>query len=423
MKRRTFIKGIAAAGAASLLPVGSTGALLQSCRGPQDAYGWDFDEIIDRSGTWSIKYGRAGESRFAMWIADMDFRTDPAVSRALQERLSRDVMGYTSTPEDFYEAIRGWESKQHSWDIPREWIGYAPGVITAINQAYLTFTQPGDKIVVQPPVYDHFRLYAERLGREVVDNPMIFEDGRYRMDFEGLERLMDDKVKALVLCNPHNPCGILWDRDSLARLAEICHRHGVIVISDEIHADLALYGRTHIPFCSVSDTAAKVGLIFSGPTKSFNLAGLAGTAFCVIPDKEKRERYLGTLNAAKLNEPSIPTIVATIAAYTSDTGWLPSLKKYLEGNIDRVIDFFRDNDLGIVPIRPEASFLVWLNCRAMGLPQDRLMTFFREKAGVYLSDGASYGTGGEGFVRLNIGCPRSVLDAALENIMNAFTYL
>ena len=411
---------MAAAGAATLLPAGSASALLQSCKGPEVAGGWNFNEVIDRSGTWSIKYGRAGESRFAMWIADMDFRTDPAVRKALQERLDRDVMGYTSTPEEFYEAVRGWKSKQHRWDIPREWIGYAPGVITAINQAYLTFSQPGDKIIVQPPVYDHFRLYAERLGREVVDNPMIFQDGRYRMDFEGLERLMDDKVKVLVLCNPHNPCGILWDRDTLARLADICYRHGVTVISDEIHADLALYGKTHIPFCSVSDTAAKVGLIFSGPTKSFNLAGLAGTAFCVIPDKDKREKYLGTLSAAKLNEPSIPTIVATIAAYTSETGWLPSLKKYLEGNIDRVMDFFSDNDLGITPIRPEASFLVWLDCRALGLPQDSLMDFFREKAGVYLSNGASYGVGGEGFIRLNIGCPRSVLDAALQSIKNAF---
>lgn len=410
---------MAAAGAATLLPAGGASALLQSCKGPEDAGGWDFNEVIDRSGTWSIKYGRAGESRFAMWIADMDFRTDPAVRKALQERLDRDVMGYTSTPEEFYEAVRGWKSKQHGWDIPREWIGYAPGVITAINQAYLTFSQPGDKIIVQPPVYDHFRLYAERLGREVVDNPMIFQDGRYRMDFEGLERLMDDKVKVLVLCNPHNPCGILWDRDTLARLADICYRHGVTVISDEIHADLALYGKTHIPFCSVSDTAAKVGLIFGGPTKSFNLAGLAGTAFCVIPDKDKREKYLGTLSAAKLNEPSIPTIVATIAAYTSETGWLPSLKKYLEGNIDRVMDFFSDNDLGITPIRPEASFLVWLDCRALGLPQDSLMDFFREKAGVFLSNGASYGVGGEGFVRLNIGCPRSVLDAALQSIKNA----
>ena len=416
MKRRSFIKGVAAAGAATLLPAGAVAPLLNSCRTARPASGWNFDEVIDRSGTWSIKYGRSGKERFAMWIADMDFRTDPVVKRALQERLDRDVMGYTSTPEEFYEAIRAWEGKQHSWNIPREWLGYAPGVITAINQAYLTFTRPGDKIIVQPPVYDHFRLYAERLGREVVDNPLLFENGRYRMDFEGLERLFDEKTKLLVLCNPHNPCGILWDRETLIKLAEICEKHGVLVVSDEIHADLALYGQTHIPFCSVSDAAARIGLIFGGPTKAFNLAGISGTAFCVIPDKEKREKYMGTLRAAKLDDPSIPSLISTIAAYTSESGWLTSLKSYLEGNIDMLMEFFSENETGIAPIRPQASFLVWLDCRKLGLPQDSLMALFRDKAGVYLSNGASYGAGGDGFVRLNVGCPRSVLRAALNHI-------
>ncbi|MBR5735884.1 MAG: PatB family C-S lyase [Bacteroidales bacterium] len=419
MKRRSFIKGVMAAGAASLLPAGAVTSILQGCSAPVSEDGWNFDEVIDRSGTWSIKYGRAGENRFAMWIADMDFRTDPAVRKALQERLDRDVLGYTSTPEEFFEAVRAWEEKQHGWNVPLEWVGYAPGVISAINQAYLTFSRAGDKIIVQPPVYDHFRMYAERLGREVVDNPLIFENGKYRMDFDGLERLFDGRTKMLVLCNPHNPCGILWDKETLIRLAEICEKHGVIVISDEIHADLALYGKTHIPFCSVSDAAARVGLIFGGPTKAFNLAGLSGTAFCIIPDEEKREKYLGTLSAAKLDEPSIPTIVSTIAAYTSETGWLPALKKYLEGNVDCIMDFFRKNEVGIGPVRPEASFLVWLDCRNLGLSQDKLMELFRDKAGVYLNNGASYGTGGEGFVRINIGCPRSVLQAALESIKTA----
>ena len=416
MKRRTFIKGVAVAGAASLLPGEAAVALLQGCSEQRPAAGWDFDEVIDRSGTWSIKYDRAGKDRFAMWIADMDFRTDPVVRKALEARLDRDVLGYTSTPEAFFEAVRGWEGRQHGWNIPREWVGYAPGVITAINQAYLTFTEPGDRIIVQPPVYDHFRLYAERLGREVVDNPMVFGNGRYRMDFEGLESLIDERTKLLVLCNPHNPCGILWEKETLARLAEICERHGVIVVSDEIHADLALYGKTHTPFCSVSDAASRVGLIFGGPTKAYNLAGLSGTAFCVIPDKDKREKYLRTLRASKLDEPSIPSIIATIAAYTSESGWLPALKEYLQGNIEYVMDFFANNRLGIRPVRPEASFLVWLDCREMGLPQDQLMSLFRDKAGVFLNDGASYGTGGEGFVRINIGCPRSILRAALENI-------
>ena len=410
MKRRTFLKGVAAAGAVSLLPAGT---LVSGCK-PGRREGWDFDEVIDRTGTWSIKYGRARDGQIPMWIADMDFRTDPVVRNALRERLERDVMGYTSTPEAFFQAVRDWVEKQHGYSVPMDWVGYAPGVITAINQAYLTFTQPGDKIIVQPPVYDHFRMYIERLGRVAVDNPLIFEGGRYRMDLEGLERMIDDRTKALVLCNPHNPVGILWDHNTLATLALICEKHGVVVISDEIHADLALHGQRHIPFCSVSKAAERIGLIFSGPTKAFNLAGLSGTAYCIIPNEELRGRYRSTLRNAKLDEPSIPTLVSSIAAYTSESGWLPALKTYLEGNIDLVMNYFRGSV--IVPIRPDASFLVWLDCRKLGLSQEELMAFFGEKARLVLSNGAAYGAGGEGFVRMNVGCPRSVLKEALERI-------
>ena len=417
MKRRTFLKGAVAAGATALVPAGAVGAALTACS-PRKA-DWNFDEIIDRSGTWSIKYGRAKDGEIPMWIADMDFKTDPYVAEALRKRLDRDVLGYTTTPEAFVDAIATWEKQAHRYAPEKEWIAYAPGVITSINQAYLTFTEPGDKIIVQPPVYDHFRLYIERLGRVAVDNPLILEDGRYRMDLEGLESLIDEKTKALVLCNPHNPIGLLWDREILAQLADICERHGILVFSDEIHGDLALYGRKHTPFCSVSEAAARVGLIFAGPTKAFNLAGLSGTAFCIIPDREKREKYLGALRNAKLDEASIPTIEAVLAAYRDDTAWLESLKRYLESNIDRVERFFSDNDLGIKPMHPEASFLVWLDCRALGLSQDILMDAFRTQAKVIPSNGASYGPGGEGFLRLNIGCPASVLDEALNRIKNA----
>jgi cystathionine beta-lyase len=409
---------MAAAGAAAVVPAG---AVLTGCKPRKAAAkGWNFDEVIDRSGTWSIKYGRATGGEIPMWIADMDFRTDPYVAEALRRRLDRDALGYTSTPDAFVEAIAAWEKKVHGYAPEKEWIGYAPGVITSINQAYLTFTEPGDKIIVQPPVYDHFRLYIERLGRVAVDNPLIVENGRYRMDLEGLERLVDDRTKALVLCNPHNPIGLLWDRETLARLADVCERHNLIVISDEIHGDLALYGRSHTPFCSVSEAAARVGMIFAGPTKAFNLAGLSGTAFCIIPDREKREKYLATLRNAKLDEASIPTIEAVLAAYREDTAWLDALKRYLEGNIDRVERFFASNDLGIKAIRPEASFLVWLDCRELGLPQEELLEAFRTRAKVIPSNGASYGAGGEGFLRLNIGCPASVLDEALERIRQAF---
>lgn len=420
MRRRDFIKGTAAAGASTLVPVGTISALLASCSKASAGKGWDFDAVQDRSGTWSIKYGRAADGEIPMWIADMDMKTDPFVAEALRMRLDRDVLGYTSIPAEFYDVIHAWQKRYHGFDLDREWIGYAPGVITGINQAYLTFTEPGDKVIIQPPVYDHFRLYIERMGRVAVDNPLIFKDGRYQMDFDGLEKLFDDKTKILLLCNPQNPCGILWDQETLATLAEICDRHGVMVISDEIHGDLALYGKKHTPFCSVSETAKRVGVMFAGPTKAFNLAGLSGTAYRIIPDKEKRDKYNGTLRNSKLDEPSIMTLVAQIAAYREDTAWLESLKRYIENNIAIVERFFSDHDLGIVPIRPQASFLVWLDCRALGLSQTELMDLFRKKAKIIPSNGTSYGPGGEGFVRLNIGCPAPVLNEALNRLLSAF---
>lgn len=420
MRRRDFIKGTAAAGASTLVPVGTISALLASCSKASAGKGWDFDAVQDRSGTWSIKYGRATDGEIPMWIADMDMKTDPFVAEALRMRLDRDVLGYTSIPAEFYDVIHAWQKRYHGFDLDREWIGYAPGVITGINQAYLTFTEPGDKVIIQPPVYDHFRLYIERMGRVAVDNPLIFKDGRYQMDFDGLEKLFDDKTKILLLCNPQNPCGVLWDQETLATLAEICDRHGVMVISDEIHGDLALYGKKHTPFCSVSETAKRVGVMFAGPTKAFNLAGLSGTAYSIIPDKEKRDKYNGTLRNSKLDEPSIMTLVAQIAAYREDTAWLESLKRYIENNIAIVERFFSDHDLGIVPIRPQASFLVWLDCRALGLSQTELMDLFRKKAKIIPSNGTSYGPGGEGFVRLNIGCPAPVLNEALNRLLSAF---
>ena len=417
MKRRDFLKGITATGLASLVPV----SWLSSCASEPDAPAWDFDRVMDRSGTWSTKYGRATNGEIPMWIADMDFGTDPYVKEALLQRISRDGIGYTSTPDLFYEAIGSWEEKQHGFSVEREWIGFCPGVITSMNQAYLTFTEPGDKIIVQPPVYDHFRLYIERLGRVAVDNPLIFRNGRYSMDFEGLEGLMDERTKMLVLCNPQNPCGTLWDKESMVRLAEVCERHGVIVISDEIHGDLSLYGRKLVPFCSVSEAAARIGMIFTGPTKAFNLAGISNTAYFIIPDKEKRERYLATLSRAKLNEASIPTLVAVTSAYREDTTWLEALKRYIEGNVERVMQFFAEHELGMVPLRPEASFLVWIDCRKLGLTQEVLLERFNKGAKIIPSNGSSYGQGGEGFIRLNIGCPRSVLEEALERIRKEFS--
>ncbi len=426
MDRREFIK-VASVGAcaAALLP--SVGGLVTGCTPPLisdgdsvgdiDSGKWNFDEVIDRSGTWSIKYGRASEGQIPMWIADMDFRTAPAVSSAMKERLNRDVLGYTFTPEEFYQSIIHWEKEMHGWQVDKEWVSYCPGVITSINQAYLTFTNPGDGIVVMPPVYNLFRMYAERLGRRVIDNPLLFDGKHYQVDFDRLEKMLSRKdAKILVLCNPHNPAGLVWDRDVLRRIATLSRQNGVLVISDEIHADLTLYGRRHTSFCSVSEDAAAVGLVFAGPTKAFNLAGVSMTAYCVIPNEELRQPFQKQLRDAKLDEAPIASLVATIAAYTNGIPWLQSLKEYLQGNIREVVDFFSTNDLGIKAIQPQASFLVWLDCRAMGLGQDELMRFFSDK-GLLLSNGAAYGQGGEGFIRMNIGCPRKIVKEALERIL------
>ena len=421
MERRKFIKVTSAAAcAAALLP--SVGGLVTGCTNAPSAPSvgndsWDFDEVVDHSGTWSIKYGRASDGQIPLWIADMDFRTAPAVSSALKDRLNRDALGYTFTPEEFYQSIIHWEKEMNGWQVEKDWVAYCPGVITAINQAYLTFTEPGDSIVVMPPVYNLFKMYAERLGRRVIDTPLLFDGNHYRMDFDGLERILSsDDIKILVLCNPHNPAGIVWDRDDLKRIASICRQKGVLVISDEIHAGLTLPGYQHAPFCSVSEDAAAIGLIFAGPSKAFNLAGVSMTAYCIIPNKELREPYLKYLRNLKLDEAPIPSLVATIAAYTEGVPWLRSLRKYLQGNVQEVVDFFSNNDLGIKAIPPQASFLVWLDCRAMGLQQDELMRFFSDKAGLLLSNGAMYGQGGEGFVRMNIGCPRKIVKEALERI-------
>lgn len=239
------------------------------------------------------------------------------------------------------------------------------------------------------------------------------------MDFEGLEKLFDSKTKALVLCNPHNPIGIEWDKETLSRLAAICRSHGVLIFSDEIHSPLSLFGHRHNTFTSVGEDAAAVGLVFAGPTKAYNLAGLSGTAYCIIPEENKRKEYLSYLSDRKLSEPSIPTIVSTIASYTSPTGWLPSLKTYLEGNVEEVMKFFDEKKLGIVPFRPEASFLVWLDCTKLPMEDEELIPFFRDKAGVVLSSGSSYGPGGEGHLRMNVGCPRSVLRKALDRIASS----
>ncbi len=426
MKRRAFLKNMAATAVATTAAPSTLLALTGCNTEPKEAKitGFNFDEIIDRTGTYSIKYGRiekTGADKIGMGIADMDFRTAPFIQEALQTRLKRDVMGYTSTPEEYYTSIINWVKNQLGWQLEREWVSYCPGVITSINLAIDNFSSPGDKVIVQTPVYDPFMNYIKRLEREVAYNPLILENGKYRMNFEQLEELMkDDKTKLMILCNPHNPGGMMWGAEDLKKIAHLAATHGVIILADEIHCDLALYGNKHVPYLSVSEEAAQTGIIFTGPTKTFNLAGV-GAAQCYIINPEIREKFFGYMKNRKLVEVHIPTLELTMAGYNNPTDWLEALRHYIEKNVDYVCDFVERELPGIKAYRPEASFLMWLDCNGLGLGEEELMDLFQEKAGILLNNGAHYGPGGEGHVRMNIGCPLSVVKNAMERLKKALS--
>jgi cystathionine beta-lyase len=372
---------------------------------------YDFDKVIDRSNTGALKYevlqeryGRADLT--PLWVADMDFETPRFITDALRERLEHSLFGYTVEPEDYKPSIIRWIKNLHGWDIKPEWINYIPGIVKGIGMVVNVFTEPGDKVIIQPPVYHPFRLTPQGNNREVVMNPLIENpDGSYSMDFEQLESIAPD-CKLLILSNPHNPAGIVWDRDTLTRLAEICYRNHLLVVSDEIHAEMALWDNKHIPFASVSDMARDCSITFAAPTKTFNIAGIV-SSYAIVPNDSIRRKFYTWLEANELNEPTIFAPIATIAAYNHGDNWRRQMLKYCEKNIPQ-----------IKPIRPQASFLVWLDCRALGLSHDLLIDLFVNKAHLALNDGEMFGIGGEGFMRLNVAEPRSVLVKALNLLKN-----
>ena len=385
---------------------------------------YDFDSIIERRGTGALKtdalqqrYGNAG--LLPLWVADMDFATPPFIVDALKKRMEHPIFGYTVEPDDFWPCVQDWILEHHSWKVEREWLTYIPGIVKGIGMAINAFLAPDEKVIIQPPVYHPFRLVPQGNGREVVYNPLRENpDGSYSMDFKNLEQVCDDKCRMLILSNPHNPAGILWDKDTLARLARFCHSRGIIVISDEIHCDMALWGGRHIPFASSCEQAAQCSITFGSPSKTFNIAGIV-SSYAIVPEQELRKKFYGYLSANEYNDPPIFSPIATIAAFRNGEQWRKEMLEYVEGNILALEQYCRQYIPEIKPLRPQASFLVWLDCRALGLAHEQLVSLFVDKAGLALNDGEMFGQGGQGFMRMNAGCPRATLMQALEKLRSA----
>ena len=382
----------------------------------------EFDRVIPRGGTSSFKYdGRmeifGTDDVLPLWVADMDFAVPAAVRDALAARAAHPIYGYTVYPESLYEALITWQRKRHGWIVKREWIVMCPGVVPSIHAAVMALSQPDDIVVVQPPVYAPFFGAAKSVGRRLLLNPLRFEYGRYRFDLEHFERCAAEGARLLLLCSPHNPVGRVWQEDELRALLEICARYDVAVVSDEIHADLIYPGRQHKPLAGLSDGAVKI-VTAVAPSKTFNIPGL-GLSALIVPDEKDRAaiaKAFGMLYAGAANPFSI---VAFEAAYRNGAPWLDDLLDYIEASYQFVRMFLQQHLPLIKLTAPEGTYLLWLDCRAMGLNDEQLKQFFVRQAGVGLSPGIIFGEQGSGFMRMNIAAPRSVIAEALEKIAGA----
>lgn len=379
---------------------------------------YDFDKTIDRRATNSYKWDSAPEGVLPMWVADMDFRTAPAIIDALQKRVAHGIFGYTRVPDAYYDAVTSWFSRRHGWDIDREWIIYTSGVVPAVSAVIKALTVPGDKVIVQTPVYNCFFSSIRNNGCEIVSNPLRRTADTYEMDFDALERCAaDPRAKVMLLCNPHNPAGRVWTPDELTRLGNICLRNGVTVVADEIHCELVYQGFKYTPFASLSDAFLHRSVTCVSPSKAFNIAGLQ-IANIVAFDNDLRSRIDKAININEVCDVNPFGVAATIAAYNEGEEWLSQLVDYLHGNYEAMAEFCR-RELPEFPItRLEGTYLVWMDCSSLGMPSDALEHALLDDARLWLNAGTMYGAEGEGYIRWNIACPRSVMLNGLNRFLN-----
>ncbi|MGA3014167.1 MAG: PatB family C-S lyase [Bacteroidales bacterium] len=386
---------------------------------------YNFDEFIDRKGTDSIKYDAAKEFLGAtrdvipMWVADMDFRTPDFVVNSLKKRIDHEIYAYSIRSKNYYESIIGWLKRRHQWEVSKEAIVFSPGVVPAVNMAVLSYTQFGDRVITQPPVYFPFFNAVKDHGRKLVYNPLILKNGRLNMDFENLEKVAKEGARMIIISSPHNPGGSVWTEEELRRLAEICLHNDILILSDEIHCDLVFKPNKHFPLASLSDEIADHCITAIAPSKTFNLSGLS-TASVIITNAELRNKFIATLDHLHIGMGNIAGNIASQAAYTYGDEWVDELMIYLSENLDILEDYLHKYIPRIKMLRPEATFLVWLDCTELGMDDVTLNKFFLEKARLGLNRGEMFGPGGSGFMRMNIGCTKATLNMALECLKEAF---
>ena len=378
---------------------------------------WNFDEIVCRRGSNSYKWDSAEDADvLPMWIADMDFRTAPPVVEALARRVQHGVFGYTKVPQAYFDAVTGWFERRQNFSFRKEWVLFTSGVVPALSAVIKALTTPGDKVLVQLPVYNCFFSSIRNNGCEIVSNDLIYKDGAYSIDFEDLEKKTSDPgVKIFLLCSPHNPAGRVWTRDELFKIGDICLRNNVIVVSDEIHCDLVYPGFTHIPFASISDEFLYNSVTCTAPSKTFNLAGIQ-VANILAADDEMRRKIDKALNINEVCEINAFAVEALIAAYNEGEEWLEELKKYLHSNYIYLKNFFSENFPLFKVLPLEATYLVWVDCSKLGLSSKKIAEILLEKEKLWINEGTIYGVPGEGFIRLNIACPRATLVQGLNRI-------
>ncbi|BDD01529.1 PatB family C-S lyase [Persicobacter psychrovividus] len=384
----------------------------------------DFDKIVDRKPYNNVKFGLrkayfGTEDIDPLWVADMDFEVAEPINNAIVKRAAHAVYGYPFADDDFKASVCDWQWKQNQWKVAPEWVSGLPGVVPALLTAVLSFSAPSDEVIVQPPVYFPFFDVIESVGRNVVKNPLILNNGRYEMDFDHLQKVITDKTKMLLLCNPHNPSGRMWTKSELTKLGEICAQHQVLIIADEIHSDLTLGGRKHQPIAKISPQISEITVTCSSASKTFNLAGLT-CAYTIISSDTLRRKFDKMLSMTHLFISNVFGLEATSAAYRSGSGWLEELKLYLEETIAQMEVFFQENLPQVKMMKPEAGYLVWLDFSACGDPK-AVRKKLIEEARVGLNHGSSFGAEGENFHRINIAVRRAEVFSALSRIQKVFS--